>query len=138
MHCVRHRSVSIRQMDSINNFTKVSSKWLYIGNGKEVYQSCNKCNCIQQMLKQNDFLLVLTISRRCSHILCFKSGTILTLQMFSIYFLLAISRNIHRSPFLTPSALSVKAGFPPYITTATIFERNSSPLSVQMYQINIT
>jgi len=40
-------------MGSGDNFTTDISEWLHIGNVKEAYQSTNKVNYIQQMLKHN-------------------------------------------------------------------------------------
>jgi len=54
MHHVHHISGSIRQMGSVDNFTTDISEWLHIGNVKEAYQSTNKVNYIQQILKHND------------------------------------------------------------------------------------
>jgi len=54
MHLVRQISESIRQMGSGDNFTTNISERLLIGNVKEAYQSTNKVNEFQQMLKHND------------------------------------------------------------------------------------
>ena len=54
MHHVSHRSESIRQMGSGENFTSDISERLLIGNVKEACQSTNKVNYIQPMLKHND------------------------------------------------------------------------------------
>jgi len=55
MHLVSHTSESILQMGYGDNFTNNISERLHIGNIKEVYQSTNKVNYIQQMLNQNDW-----------------------------------------------------------------------------------
>jgi len=59
MHLVSHISESIRRMGSGDNFTTDITEWLHIGNVKEAYQSTNKVNYIEQMLKLNDRCTVL-------------------------------------------------------------------------------
>jgi len=54
MHLVSHKSESIRQMGSGDNFTTDISERLHIGNVKEAYRATNKVNYIQQMVKHND------------------------------------------------------------------------------------
>jgi len=54
MHLVSHISESIRRMGSGDNFTTDISERLHIANLKEAYQSSNKVNYIQQMLRHND------------------------------------------------------------------------------------
>ena len=55
MNLVSHISESIWRMSSVDNFTTDISEGLHIGILKEAYQSTNKVNYIQQMLKHNEW-----------------------------------------------------------------------------------
>ena len=55
MHLVSHISESIQRMGSDHTFTSDISVLLQIGNVKEVYQSINKVNYVQQRLKHTDW-----------------------------------------------------------------------------------
>jgi len=55
MHLVNHISDSIRRMGSGNDCTTYVFERLHVGNVKEAYLSTNKLNCIQHMLKHNDW-----------------------------------------------------------------------------------
>jgi len=54
MHLLIHVLESIRRIGSGDNFTTDISERLHNRNVKEAYQSTNKVNYIQQMLKHND------------------------------------------------------------------------------------
>jgi len=54
MHVVSHISEPIRRMGSGDNFTPDIFERLHIAHVKEAYQSCNKVNFIQHMLKHNN------------------------------------------------------------------------------------
>jgi len=59
MHLVSHISKAIRRIGSGDNLTTDISKWLHIANLEEAYQSTNKANYIRQMLKHNEWCIVL-------------------------------------------------------------------------------
>jgi len=88
-------------MGSGDNFTTDISEWLPIGNVKEAYQSTNKVNYIQQMLKHNDRYTSLDyMEESLSHLALQGWYDIDSVKVFNLLSAADKRRNTHRAHLL--------------------------------------